>query len=694
MDAIYSYLEIGIYTRDTKRYSAELRFSSPGNDAEVRTTCNQPVFFDRDRLRELELDVHAYGVLLSENLFADSEFCTVFAEACASSQLSGMTIRMSLLIGPGALELHDLRWELLQHPITHECLATNQNILFSRYLTSYDWRKVSSSSRQSLKALVFIANPTDVEDYEPNRRQLTAINVVDELERSKAGLAGFAIETIASHGTATLAHLLEKLREGFDILYIVCHGALIAGQGFLWLENEQGQSHQVAGDELTQCIRELTNTPRLVVLASCQSGGSGEESQSTDGGALSALGPGIALAGVPAVLAMQGNVSMLTMKEFIPCFLKELQRDGQIDRAVAVARGRIRARFDWWSPTLFLRLRSGRLWYTPGFGGEGSMKNWPALLGNIAKGRCTPLLGPGLMEYLVGSRHNLARDWAQTFRFPLPQSRGDLPEVAQFLAYEQDKQFPRDELIRYFQTHLLRQYPEIIKQASDPTNLSAVMKEVWENQISVQSDDPFIVLAELPLPIYVTTNVSSILEHALVKAGKAPERGICRWKKDIDMEPTVFETEPDYRPSEYRPLVYYLYGHIDVPDSLVLTQDDYFDFLIGVTQNKDLVPPSVRASLVNSSLLLLGYPFESWDFRVLFRWLIDLEGSSRRDRYAHVAAQFDPEDSEMIDTERARSYLSSYFNRNANISLYWGASQAFISDLQKELRARENAALP
>lgn len=687
MAVMSSYLEIGIYTRDTKRYSAELRFSSPGNETEVRTICNLPVFFDRDRFRAFELDDKAYGALLSESLFADSEFRTVFAEACASSQQSEMAVRMSLLIGPGALELHDLRWELLQHPITHECLATNQNILFSRYLTSYDWRKVSSSSRRNLKALVFIANPIDLEEYE-----LTAVNVEGELERSKEGLTGFSIETIASPGMATLACLLERLRGGFDILYIVCHGTLNNGQGFLWLENDQGQSHQVPGDELTQCIRELNITPRLVVLASCQSGGSGDESQNNDGGALSALGPGIALAGVPAVLAMQGNVSMITMKEFMPCFFKELQRDGQIDRAVAVARGRVRDRLDWWSPTLFLRLRSGRLWYTPGFSGEGSMKNWPALLRNIQKGRCTPLLGPGLMEYLVGSRHNLARDWSQTFRFPLPQSKGDLPEVAQFLAYEQDKQFPRDELIRYFQAYLLRQHPEIIKRAIDPTDISGVMRDVWENQVSAQSDDPFLVLAKLPLPIYVTTNVSSILEHALVKAGKAPERGICRWKKDIKMEPTVFETEPDYRPSEQRPLVYYLYGHIDVPDSLVLTQDDYFDFLIGVTQNKDLVPPPVRASLVNSSLLLLGFPFESWDFRVLFRWLIDLEGSSRRDRYAHVAAQFDPEDSEMIDTERARSYLSSYFSRNAHISLYWGAPQAFIADLQKELLSKEDTA--
>jgi hypothetical protein len=47
-------------------------------------------------------------------------------------------------------------------------------------------------------------------------------------------------------------------------------------------------------------MSELPHHPRLVVLASCQSGGS-----SHDGGALTALGPRLAEIGVPAVLAMQ-----------------------------------------------------------------------------------------------------------------------------------------------------------------------------------------------------------------------------------------------------------------------------------------------------------------------------------------------------------------------------------------------------
>ena len=79
------------------------------------------------------------------------------------------------------------------------------------------------------------------------------------------------------------------------------------------------------------------------------------------------MGPRLAEAGVPAVLAMQGDISMETVSRFMPTFFHELQRDGQIDRAMAAARGAIRDRHDWWAPALFMRLRSG---------GSGTSRAW------------------------------------------------------------------------------------------------------------------------------------------------------------------------------------------------------------------------------------------------------------------------------------------------------------------------------
>ena len=99
----------------------------------------------------------------------------------------------------------------------------------------------------------------------------------------------------------------------------------------------------------------------------------------------------LAEAGVPAVIAMQGNVTMRTIADFMPVFFKELQRDGQIDRAVVAARGTVRERPDFWMPVLFMRLKSGRIWYVPGFGDDRKgFEKWPALIRSQHSGGTCP----------------------------------------------------------------------------------------------------------------------------------------------------------------------------------------------------------------------------------------------------------------------------------------------------------------
>jgi hypothetical protein len=180
-----------------------------------------------------------------------------------------------------------------------------------------------------------------------------------------------------------------------------------------------------------------------VVLASCQSAGKGA------GDVLSALGPRLTEIGIPAVLAMQANLRMDTAAKFIPLFFTELQKDGQIDRALSVARGLVREQPDWWVPALFMRLKSGRLWYTPGFAdAKKGFEKFPAQIQNLKSKHLTPILGPGLTEELLGSTQQTARAWAETFRYPMaPHERESLPQVAQFLTINQQKAFPYEDLM-------------------------------------------------------------------------------------------------------------------------------------------------------------------------------------------------------------------------------------------------------
>jgi hypothetical protein len=691
MDAVE--LEFGI-RREAGTYTVELRVSRPDSDAETRVSSRFTVDkIDLEALRRQGFDAEPYGRLLGHCLFADSKLRAAFAEARAVAEAGNAALRVRLFVGPSAPELHALFWEALRNPDDGAPLFTGERILLSRYLSSPDWRPVRRRPKAVLHGLVVIANPTDVQSYGPGGRKLASLDVAAELARAKAGLEGIACTELASGGRATLDGLVQQLREGCDVLYMVCHGALVEGEAWLWLEDATGKTHRVAASELIQRMRELSNVPTLVVLASCQSAGSGADARTSDGGALAALGPGLAEAGIPAVLAMQGDATIATMAAFMPVFFRELQRDGQIDRAVAAARGAVRDRNDWYVPVLFMRLRGCSLWYRPGFEEGAQLRNWAAVVSQIQTRRWTPILGPGLTDALLGSRREIAQRWAETFRFPMaPHNREDLPQVAQFLAINQRAEiFPQNELISYLRSDLLERYhdelpAELRERKPDELpadHLGRLISALGAQRRKRDPAEPFAVLARLPITIYVTAAQNDLISDALREAGKDPHVDFCRWHDDLVDLPGP---EPDFVPDLQRPLVYHLFGRLEYPESLVLTEDNYFDFLISIKKNKELVPLVVKRALSDAGLMFLGFQLDAWNFRIMFRAIMDQEGGrGRRGLYAHVAAQIDPEEGRVIEPRGARAYLESYFQKpnETQVSIYWGTPDDFAHDLVK-----------
>ena len=165
------------------------------------------------------------------------------------------------------------------------------------------------------------------------------------------------------------------------------------------------------------------------------------------------------------------------------------------------------------------------------------------------------------------------------------------------------------------------------------------------------------MLAALPFPIYLTTNPDHLLVEALREAGKQPEVGLCPWNESVDWsESDLRPRDSDFRPSVHRPLVYYLFGRLDDPPSLVLTEDDYFDYLIGLTRNNELVPGVVPP---RPGGLLLALPRLPPRRLGLPRPVPQPDGPGRpasgNADYAHVAVQIDPEEGRNLDPEGAAS---------------------------------------
>ena len=675
----YADLELSLHRREAG-YAVEMRFSQPDSDAEIRLGQGQPISAQLDvaALQMLITDPAAYGKALAQALFADANLLAAFAQARASAQSLKAPLRIRLVIGSSAPELNSLYWETLRDPQDNSPLFTGEQVFFSRYLSSLDWRPVNLRSKSDLDALAAIANPSNLGDF-----SLEAVDVAGELERARQSLGSIPVTPLTANDKkrCTLNAIIERLRSGAEILYLVAHGALIKGEPWILLEDEEGKVARTSGLDLVTRIKELEELPRLIVLASCQSAGKGT------GDALQALGPKLAEAGVPAVVAMQGSVSMDTVAKFMPVFFAELQKDGLIDRALAVARGTVRERSDYWMPLLFMRLKSGRIWYVPGFGEEGGgFEKWPSILSSIENGRCTPIIGSGLTDPLFGSMRDIARHWADTYRFPLaPYQRDVMPQVAQYLAVNQNPTFPRDALKDFIRKTIQQRFadslPADLKQPRAP--LDKLIEKAGAKLAEKLPNEQHKVLASLPLPLYITTSFDNLMADALTAAGKKPEVVICPWNEFVDQAASVFTREPNYIPSPDRPLVYHLFGHFSQPDSLVLTEDNYFDFLIGATSNKALIPSVVRAALVNSALMILGFQLDDWSFRALFRIIMGQQGGGFRSRYAHVGVQVDPDESRSLDTDRTRKYLEHYFDE-ADINLYWGRSEDFVAELNKQ----------
>jgi hypothetical protein len=183
--------------------------------------------------------------------------------------------------------------------------------------------------------------------------------------------------------------------------------------------------------------------------------------------------------------------------------------------------------------------------------------------------------------------------------------------------------------------------------------------------------------------------------RTLKAKGKTPEPLACSWRTSANSHPVQPKPQKVLEPDEQNPWVYHVFGAFGVKDSLVITEDDFFDYLIA-TSRFDLIPAKVSGSLVKSSLLLLGFKLDDWTFRILFRMIMALDGAANMQGFSHVGVQVDPDDHSLADVNRARDYLSDYFRLNRvvgraepSIDVYWGSSTDFLKDLRDRLAEAE-----
>ncbi len=287
-------------------------------------------------------------------------------------------------------------------------------------------------------------------------------------------------------------------------------------------------------------------------------------------------------------------------------------------------------------------------------------KKWGRLVSRIKDGNCIPFLGAGASHGHAPLASEIAESWAKAYGYPF-EDRSNLSRVAQFVATDQDAMWPKEEIQRQFRQ----------SRASRP-DFDA-------------PDEPHGLLADLPLKIFVTTNYDDLICAALQHKNKKPKREFYRWNNSVRGQPSVFDDNEDYEPDVSNPLVFHIHGHDEVAESIVLTEDDYLDFLVSMVQGEDdRLIEEVTSAMGKSTLLFLGYSLADMNFRVLFRSVVRYAAISTK--RSHFSVQLVPVGDDASDDQkrRAQQYLDNYF-QGLDISVYWGTCREFCVELRRHL---------
>ena len=326
---------------------------------------------------------------------------------------------------------------------------------------------------------------------------------------------------------------------------------------------------------------------------------------------------------------------------------------------------------------------------------------WPDTKRLLKAGAVTPFVS-NFVSYDIfgGDVAIVAQTWAQDVKSPFPaESNRDLARVAQFYSVKINNYEAKRHYLNSLKSYLFGLAgddpavdPELLAELQEnyeERTFSDIARQLGYPKFKDEQQNPLRLLAELPLPIYLTTSYHDFLEVALTKARKRPVMEILYWHNGLNRLRSIFDDQPNFKPTVDTPLVYHLYGLDKHPGSLVLTEDDYLDFLIEVSLMRADVqhaerlrglPSSVRLALAGTSLLMLGYGVYDWEFRALFKGLVQANNDSRanQNKPKSILVQVQPDEGD--SAARIKQYLTDYFGKSS-FNVYWGSVNACAQEL-------------
>jgi hypothetical protein len=226
----------------------------------------------------------------------------------------------------------------------------------------------------------------------------------------------------------------------------------------------------------------------------------------------------------------------------------------------------------------------------------------------VKQGQCILFLGAGVhckvpdgLSYVYSECHcpprgsSLAESLAEQCGFAGRFPRDD-PKNLQRVALCYERQFSRNALINE------------LKKAVD---------------VDKKPSPILHALAELDFPLVITTNYDQLFEKALRKGKKEkdPFVGIYQVREER-------ATDFSGVPTSQKPFIFKMHGDIGVPESIVITDEDYIQFVLRMSDKDPFhpVPMTFRYHFQRWPTLFIGYSLLDSNLRLLFktlRWKMD-----------------------------------------------------------------------
>ncbi len=343
-----------------------------------------------------ERPVQAFCEGLFDALFA-GPVRSLFEVSNNEAMRQGKGLRLKLRILPPELAI--LPWEFLKDPAAPEYLCLSRDNPIVRYL-EVPMPVQPLRVAPPLEILGMLASPADLPPLDVGHERQRIENALSKLQEE--GL----VKLTWVEGQSWRDLQGAMLQRAWHIFHFVGHGGFdqAAGEGLIALTDDSGALYRLHARELAMLLTDQ-HSLRLVLLNSCEGArGSKEDIFSSTASIL-------VRRGIPAVLAMQYEISDVAAIEFARTFYEMLARGLPVDAATAEGRKAVGLRrpgtLEWATPVLYMHASDGMIFELPEEGAAPSEAEHGPAVRQTVMSNPNITVGGNVGGHIVSGDHNL-----------------------------------------------------------------------------------------------------------------------------------------------------------------------------------------------------------------------------------------------------------------------------------------------